>query len=182
MTLYMVEMDMPHRERLGDWHEWYKHHLERLISIPGILTAQRFGADAETASPYLAVYTVADAGVLTSPAYRAKAGPTSAGEWQNVMTNWYRNVVEGLDELPEIPTDGWLALFDRKTASAPPLPREYTELRPVALDCSFIRRGLLTGSAGERPPAAQEHPDLTVRTFRPLSAKLIGRQQSDRSS
>jgi hypothetical protein len=177
MTLYMVEMDMPHRDRLAEWHDWYKHHLERLIAIPGFLTAQRFGADGSTASPYLAVYTVANADVLTSAAYRAKAGPTSTGHWQSLMTNWHRNVVEGLDQLPEIPHDSWLALMDRKTQAAPPIPNEFAVLRPVALDRSFIERGLLVGGAGTKPPSMQENADWSLRTFRPLSTQLMGKPE-----
>ena len=173
--LYMVEMDMPHAERLPAWHDWYAHHLERLVAIPGILTAQRFGAGAPTPSPYLAVYTIANAEVMTSPAYRAKAGPSSTGDWQPLMTNWFRNIVEGVDALPEIPQRGWLALADRVDDSAPPLPEGFTALRSVGLDRSFTERGLMIGSEARTPPAPREEAGWRLRVFTPLSPQVKAR-------
>lgn len=170
--LYMVEMNMPHHERLTEWHEWYRHHLQRLIAIPGILTAQRFQAEAPTPSPFLAVYSIVDADVLTSPGYRSKAGPTSTGDWQPMMTNWYRNIADGLGELPEVSHDGWLALMDRTAEAAPALPADYVRLRPVGLDCSFLERGLTTGSADDMPPQSREEAGWRVRVFRPIGGRL----------
>lgn len=167
--LYMVEMDMPHAERLEQWHDWYIHHLQRLVAIPGILTAQRFGAEGLAASPYLAVYNIAEPGVLSSPAYLANAGPGSTGDWRPLMTNWYRNVVEGIDELPEIPMSGRIVVIDRLSPEAPPLPPGFCSLRSIGLDRSFYERGLLVGG---RDPQPYTHPQMTWRVFRPLSARI----------
>jgi hypothetical protein len=174
--LYMVEMDMPHREHREEWDEWYNHHLKLLMAIPGILSAQRFRAEVPTPSPFLAVYSIASADVMTSPTYRAKAGPTATGIWQPLMINWFRNIVEGLQEMPAIPEDGWIALMDRTDETAPPLPSSYIPLRPVALDRSFVERGLQIGSASSTPPQSQEENGWRVRVFRPLSGQLRGGQ------
>ncbi|MBI2226864.1 MAG: hypothetical protein HYU44_18375 [Betaproteobacteria bacterium] len=170
--LYMVEMDLPHPSLLDEWHRWYNEHLRMLLSIPGILSAQRFQSIAPGASPFVAIYTIAGADVMTSPAYRAKAGPKSPGRWSELMTNWYRNVLDGLERAPEVPRGGWLAIMDRRTASAPPLPEGFIALRPVALDCSIVERGLMFGREGSAPPAAREEKDCHLRSCKPITPLL----------
>ena len=170
--LYMVELDMPHPELLEDWHRWYGGHLQMLLSIPGLLSAQRFEASTPTPSPFVAIYTIADAGVMTSPAYRAKAGPKSPGRWATLMTNWYRNVLDGIERAPEVPPAGWLAIYDRLTPSAPPLPAGYIALRPIALDRSILERGLLFGPEGAPAPSCGEVENVHFRLCKPITPLL----------
>ena len=170
--LYMVELDLPHPALLDEWHRWYTGHLHLLLSIPGILSAQRFQSTTPTASPFVAIYSIADAGVMTSPAYRAKAGPKSPGRWAELMTSWYRNVLDGLERAPEVPMDGWLAVLDRLTDHAPPLPEGFISLKPVALDCSIVERGLRFGQAGSMPPEARDEKDSHLRICKPITALL----------
>ncbi len=85
--IYMVEMDFPHSELLAEWEVWYAGHLRNLLSISGILSAQRFKAVAPDRSPYLAIYGIAHAHVLSGDEYRTRAGPTSTKEWGPRMTN-----------------------------------------------------------------------------------------------
>ena len=170
--LYMVELDLPHPSLLEEWHRWYTGHLHLLLSIPGILSAQRFQSTTATLSPFVAIYSITSADVMTSPAYRAKAGPTSPGRWAELMTNWYRNVLDGIERAPEVPMGGWLAIMDRRTASAPPLPDDFISLKPVALDCSIVERGLLFGLEGTAPPAVREGKDSHFRVCRPITPLL----------
>jgi len=167
--LYMVELDLPHPALLDEWQAWYGEHLRVLLSIPGILSAQRFRSITPSASPFVAIYTIAGADVMTSPAYRAQAGPKSPGRWSELMTNWYRNVLDGLDCAPEVPPGGWLAIMDRRTAAAPPLPQGFIALRPVALDCSIVERGLMFGCEGISPPAAREEQGGLLRICNPIT-------------
>jgi hypothetical protein len=167
--LYMVELDLPHPALLDAWQAWYGGHLRVLLSIPGILSAQRFQALTSCASPFVAIYTIAGADVMTSPAYRAKAGPKSPGRWSELMTNWYRNVLDGLERAPEVPMGGWLAIMDRRTVSAPPLPEGFIALRPIALDCSIVERGLMFGREGISPPAVCEEQDSLLRICKPIT-------------
>src|SRR3989304_6743855 len=117
--LYMVEMDLPHPSLLDEWHRWYNEPLRMPPSIPGILSAQRFQSIAPGASPFVAIYTIAGADVMTSPAYRAKAGPKSPGRWSELMTNWYRNVLDGFERAPEVPRGGGLGNLDPPPPSPP---------------------------------------------------------------
>lgn len=170
--LYMVEMELPERSQLAEWNQWYDRHLQLLLSVPGFLSAQRFEATTPTASPFVALYAIARADVITSPEYRAKAGPESTGRWRSLMTNWRRNILDGLELVPEVPMGGWLAIFDRHADVAPRLPEGYASLRPVGLDRSMLERGLRFGGAAEAPPRPMEDEHCTLRVCRPLTALL----------
>jgi len=172
----MVEMDLPDTPLLAEWHAWYDAHIRILLSVPGFRSAQRFQSMHATDSPYIAIYGIASAGVITSAAYRESGGPPSAGPWRSRMTNWKRNLLEGLDDAPRVARDGWLAILDRRTRDAPPLPAQMSALRPVGLDCSMVERGLLAGS-GRLPPKPPHEATWELRTCRPLSDFLV--QQGD---
>lgn len=167
--LYMVEMDLPDAALLEEWHAWYREHLVKLLSVPGFHSAQRFQSLTPAAAPYIALYTIASQNVITSPAYRAKAGPESTGKWRSLMTNWKRNLLEGLDRAPAVPLHGWLAVLDRLSTGAPPLPAEFVSLRPVGLDCSIVERGLLVGGPHRDAPPAGDEADWQLRSCRPLT-------------
>jgi hypothetical protein len=168
----MVEMDMPHAELLEEWHRWYTLHLRKLLAMPGFFSAQRFQSTTPTPSPFIAMYSIAGAEAMTSPAYRASAGPTSTGRWHELMTNWRRNVLEGIERAPEVPMTGWLAILDRHSAGAPPLPKGYVALRPIALDRSIVERGLMFGGAGSAPPAFAQGQETHLRICKPLTPLL----------
>ncbi len=170
--LYMVEMDMPHAERLAAWHTWYDAHVQRLLGMPGFCTAQRFVTNAPAAAPYLAVYSVTDATALSNPTYTTRAGPQSASDWAPFMNNWRRNLVDGLDEAPAVGPSQWLALFDRESDAAPALPAGYTVLRPAGLDGTVVERGLMVGATGVAPPLAAQGPHWSLRIALPLSPRL----------
>ena len=170
--LYIVEMELPDRSLIDEWHRWYEGHIRMLLTVPGFLTAQRFESMTPAASPFVAVYSLESADVITSEAYRSKAGPGSTGKWRELMTNWNRNLLEGVDRAPAVAQDGWLGIIDRRTTSAPPLPPGYVALRPVGLDRSIVERGLLAGSKDATPPQARDDDALRVRVCRPLTKQL----------
>jgi hypothetical protein len=167
-VLYMPEMDMPEAALLEAWHAWYGAHLDKLLAIPGFRSAQRFVCTTPHPAPYVAIYALDSADVLTSDAYLAKAGPASAGEWRARMTNWRRNLFAGVDDAPRVEQDGWLAVIDRETDDAPPLPARCQRLRPIGLDRSVAERGLLTGTRADAPPP----PAHNIRVCRPLTPWL----------
>jgi hypothetical protein len=165
----MVEMDMPDASRLQEWHAWYRQHLVKLLSVRGFLSAQRFQALTASAAPFVAIYSITDADVITSAEYRAKAGPDSTGEWRHRMTNWKRNLLQGMECAPRVPLDGWLAIIDRESNDAPPLPPEFHALRPVGLDCSMVERVLLAGAPPDAPPVPHIERGWQLRSCKPLT-------------
>ncbi len=170
-VIYMVEMDFPHPEREAEWHEWYLAHIRVLLTVPGFHASQRFQAIVPTASPYLALHEVASAALFDSPAYRSRGGPGSVGEWRALQTNWHRNLLEGLEETPEVPPAAHLLLLRDARDMALTEPLSVSWLRGVGLDRTLAECGLavLDDPAGFIPLARREP---RVRLYRPISEKI----------
>lgn len=141
--LYMVEMDLPDRSREAAWHDWYASHIGKLITVEGFHASQRFLSQTTTPSPFLAIHDVDGPEVFESASYKAVGGPSGTGEWQPLMTNWYRNLFEGMDRLPELAMDQHLIVFDAGAAA----PAEHADnviwLSVAGLDRSAQQRGIL---------------------------------------
>ena len=82
-----------------------------LLTVPGFRASQRFKAIVATPSPYLALHEVASAALFESPTYRARGGPASTGEWRALQTNWHRNLLDGVEESPEVPGEAHLLVL-----------------------------------------------------------------------
>jgi hypothetical protein len=171
-VLYIVEMEFTYTEQLTEWHAWYNNHLLTLLSVPGFRSAQRFKSITPTVSPYLALYTLDSAAVIDSPAYRQKGGPASTEPWRSRMTQWHRNLCEGLDEAPTVPLIGWVAVFDRATASAPALPAGYHRLIPTGLDRTIVERGLKWGATAADRPQPSVQNGVSLRVYQPLAERM----------
>ncbi len=169
--IYMVEMDFPHPEREAEWHAWYLAHMRVLLTVPGFRASQRFTAIVATPSPYLALHEVASAALFDSDAYRSRGGPTSVGEWRSLQTNWHRNLLDGVDETPEVPADAHLVLLRDARDAALPAGIAILWLRGVGLDRTIPECGLavvrdpapLIGLAGRDP---------RIGLYRPISEKI----------
>ena len=169
--IYMVEMDFPLPERLPEWHAWYLAHIRVLLSVPGFRASQRFEALLPAPAPYLALHEVASAALFESEAYRLRGGPASTGEWRQLQTNWRRNLLEGLDETPDVPSDRHVLLLDEARDVRLPPGIDASWLRGVGLDVTVKECGLavLTDPA---PFLDLARRDLRVRVYRPISEKL----------
>ena len=40
--IYTVELNFSDPARTGEWNAWYESYLKKLITLPGLSTAQRF--------------------------------------------------------------------------------------------------------------------------------------------
>jgi len=170
-TFYMVEMDYTgkHDERAA-YDDFYQHHIDMLLTVDGFQGAQRFEATHEARAPFVAIYKVAEPGVMTGPSYTSKAGRNSvAPEFKAKMINWDRNLVQSAEDL-EVPMGGWLVLIDRLTDDAPPLPAGFTPLKVVGLDETVKERGAMIGTSGE-PSVPKEQKGWIVRHLKPLHAR-----------
>ena len=169
--IYMVEMDFPHPERLREWHDWYLAHIRVLLTVPGFRASQRFEAIVDTPSRYLALHEVESAALFESEAYRSRGGPASTGGWRQLQTNWHRNLLDGLDETPEVPGGAHLLLLrDARDAKLPP-GVAVDWLRGVGLDRTVTECGLAVlsdpASVGGLP-----RRDPRIRLYRPISEKI----------
>jgi hypothetical protein len=171
--IYMVEMDFPHPERLQEWHAWYLAHIRVLLTVPGFRASQRFEAVVDTPSPYLALHEVASAALFDSAAYRSRGGPASTGEWRQLQTNWHRNLLEGLDQTPDVPADGHLLLLRDARDVRLPVGIEVDWLRGIGLDRTLTECGLaVLPDPAPVLDLARRYP--RVRIYRPISEKIRG--------
>ena len=101
--IYMVDhiFGNPHTEPA--WHEWYAGYLQKLLSVPGFGSAQRFRAIAETPPRYLAMYSVESAAVYDSQAYKdIGGGGSQSARFHGDYQLWTRNLFEGADDVPVV--------------------------------------------------------------------------------
>jgi hypothetical protein len=169
--IYMVEMGFPHPERLAEWHDWYMSHIRVLLTVPGFRASQRFEAVVDNPAPYLTLHEVASADLFQSDAYRSRGGPTSVGEWRSLQTSWHRNLLDGLDEAPEVPADAYLLLLRDARDVALPAGVAVDWLRGAGLDGTVRECGLAVLQDPE-PVASLARGDDRVRIFRPISEKI----------
>jgi hypothetical protein len=172
-VIYMVDMALAEPDRLAEWHAWYLGHIKVLLTVPGFRASQRFEAVVETQSPYLALHEVVSPALFASPAYRERGGPGATGEWQARMTNWHRNLLNGLDETPEVPPDKYLLVLADARDLALPDGISVEWLRAVGLDRSLDECGLAVLS-DPVPALDLARRDPRARLYRPITAKLRG--------
>lgn len=129
----------PGRER--DWDQWYLDHLNIMVSVPGISSAQRFKTSTPGHSPSLAMYSVASANVFQDPYY---LGVRGMGEWLDLIDrqHYRRNLFEGLDRAPDVPEERVLLVADRPAPEDDPEGVGWTWLRCVGIDRSTPYRGI----------------------------------------
>jgi hypothetical protein len=169
--IYLVEMDFPHPERAAEWHEWYLGHIRVLLTVPGFRASQRFQAILPTAAPYLALHEVASPALFDSPAYRARGGPGSVGEWRALQTNWQRNLLGGTEESPDVPADAHVLLLRDAREVALPEPLSVTWLHGVGLDRTIGELGLAVLD-DPSPFISLARRDRRVCLYRPISEKI----------
>lgn len=170
--IYMVELDWrfddPARERR--WEEWYEDHLVRLLSVPGFTSAQRFQSVTQSASPYLAVYSVESMAVFDSEPYRAMGGPNSSREFHGALSNWCRNIYDGISRAPAVAMDHYLLTVDGDLphSEASGMAARITWLTAVGYDANPQRRGVAVIDQRD----AAEFARMGARVLKPLTGYL----------
>jgi hypothetical protein len=167
--IYMVEMALLDTARRAEWEAWYVAHQHKLLSIPGIHASQRFETIHKAESPFVALHEVDSPDVFASPAYRAQAGPTNTGEWQAKMTNWHRNVFDGVAHTPDVSMDSRLLVVEADGGSSLPGGVRVAWMTAIGLDRSVATRGLAV------VPDAVAHRFVgapRVRVLKPLGPRL----------
>jgi hypothetical protein len=112
--IYMVDHVYTDPATEGAWHEWYAGYLRKLLSVPGIQTAQRFNAVGCTPSRYLAMYSIDSAEVYASEAYRSMGGGGSqSARFHYAYQLWTRNLFGGASRAPVVRDGQQVVVFDR---------------------------------------------------------------------
>ena len=169
--IYMVEMDFPHPERLAEWNAWYLAHVRVLLTVPGFRASQRFEAILPAVAPYLALHEVSGPKMFESAAYRSRGGPGSTGEWRQLQTNWRRNLLDGADATPDVPSDSHVLLLDGVRDVDLPPAIEVTWLQGIGLDRTIAECGLAVVDDAA-PLLDLARRDRRVRLYHPISEKI----------
>jgi hypothetical protein len=112
--LYTVELNFSDPARADEWNAWYETYLRKLITLPGLSTAQRFRAVEAGAQKweYLALYSVASLAVYETDAYRAIGGGGQASQHYKGLITRRRNVYAGVERMPEVTGAGRIVLCE----------------------------------------------------------------------
>lgn len=151
--IFMSQSGLTDAARASAWDAWYVEHLNIMVSVPGISSAQRFKALTSGCSPSLAMYSIASPNVFHDPYYLSVRG---MGAWRELIDQRYyqRNLFDGLERAPEVGGDELLLVADRD-APAPNLGGvEWTWLECVGIDRSTPCRGIAVVSAQAVPTDA----------------------------
>ena len=142
--IFMSQSGLTNPQRLTDWDRWYVDHLRIMRTVPGITSAQRFTTSTRGYAPSLAIYTVGSEHVFRDPYYLKVRG---MGEWRPLIDTrfYHRNLFDGLNEAPFVPSDGLLIVVDRKQPE--PSLASMTWLQAVGLDMSTPYRGIAVTDA-----------------------------------
>lgn len=122
------------------WSKWYEEHLHKMLTVPGVTSAQRFLNERLAYPPSLALYSFASRAVFTEPQYQRVRG---LGEWGDLIDrrHYHRNLFEGLDDAPPVAAQQALLVADRvEPDSALPVPMIW--LKAVEVDLSTAYRGI----------------------------------------
>jgi len=170
--LYIVELDFTQPTRKAEWDAWYMEHVDVLLSVPGIHTAQRFVCLTLWPAPYLAIYSVESPEVFESTPYRARGGRDSTGEWKSLMVNWDRNLFAGIERAAAVTFGQLLLLTEADPAAVGRVGVDFSWLDVVGLDRTVARRGLAVVEEMRGRYIAGDGQGL-VRAYRPTMSQRV---------
>ena len=144
MMIYTVECSFadPHSE--AEWNAFYSlDKLPALISVSGFHTSQRFKALSAGCPVYLALHSIDGLDILTGEEYSQKGGGNFA-RWQQHITDWHRNLYEGVERAPAVGETEYLVL-----STTGPQPLRELGLTPVAMRAVAMATKLVSTCAAE---------------------------------
>jgi hypothetical protein len=176
--IYMVDHVYTDPATEPAWHEWYAGYLRKLVSVPGVDTAQRFKALDCKPSRYLAMYSIASESVYRSDAYRnIGGGGSQSARFHSAYGLWTRNLFEGASRAPIVEDGQRLFVVDREKPSrdeheqAAAVLARATWIESVGLHMSTPYRGFVVLDADETVPVTVAGSYV----YEPFTAALLAR-------
>ena len=170
--IYMVECAFTDPTREDDWNVFYGgDKLTTLLALPGFRASQRFRAITDTEAPYLAVHSIRDTAVLNQPVYRDVGGGTFSG-WDDLVTNWDRNVFSGMETAPDVSSEECLVVLDDPAVEGAVPGVAFTWIDIEGLDRTVARRGLAIVDRATGNGLADKMPEI-LRVFAPLAGRRV---------
>lgn len=168
--IYTVECSFADPGSEAEWNDFYSlTKLPALISVSGFHTSQRFKALRGGCPVYLALHTIDGLGVLTGEEYRQKGGGNFA-RWQPHITDWHRNLYDGLDKAPTVGPDEVLVVSAAGPGSLIGLGLTPSAMRAVELE-KFPAQRWLASLDRAGLPAADHLPD-DIQIYQAMTAQL----------
>jgi len=170
--IYMVDHVYTDPATEQAWHDWYAAYLRKLVSVPGIHTAQRFKAIGCTPSRYLAMYSIDSEDVYTSEPYKNMGGGGSQSvRFHPAYQLWTRNLFDGALRAPVVQNAQRVLVFDRdERGRNGPLASRAVWLEAVGLHMSTKYRAFVVLDADEAVKAA----DVTGSyLYEPFTSALV---------
>jgi len=165
--IFMSQSGLTDTARQAEWDQWYLTHLQVMLTVNGIHSAQRFVLIQGDNAPSLALYTIASPEVLQDAYYMQIRG---MGEWLPLIDrrHYRRNVFAGLDVAPEVPAASVLLVADRQQPEPMLASIAWTWLEAIALD----RRPPYRGVAIVSRPTAPGVQGAGIASYRPVTSRL----------
>jgi hypothetical protein len=168
--IYMVDHVYTDRATEPAWHAWYAGYLGKLVSVPGIDSAQRFRALECSPSRYLAMYSIASADVFESDAYRNMGGGGSqSAAFHPAYQLWTRNLFKGAARAPAVGEGQRVLVWDAEQGDeAGPLASRATWLEAVGLHMTTRYRAFVVLGADEAMTSAARPGSFLYEPFTPV--------------
>jgi hypothetical protein len=170
-VLYVVELNFTGEGDAERFKPFYDEHMRDLRTTPGLTTAQRFESVFPTASRFMQVYSIDNAEVMQSKAYKNVGGPGHpiVDEHAKSLRDWHRNVFDGITRAPDVPADRYLLVVDER-ANAPALPGVgFQWMTSIGLDRHVTERAF---AIIDDPEVAKPFLSPMVRVFRPITPQF----------
>ncbi len=150
--IYMVDHVYTDPVTEPDWHAWYSGYLQKLLSVPGIHSTQRFKAVDHAPSRFLAMYSIDSADVYSSQGYKnIGGGGSQSARFHAHYQMWTRNLFEGAASAPVVGDGERVLVFDRQE-KAENIDSRATWLHAVGLHMTTRYRAFIVLGAHESAP------------------------------
>jgi len=168
--IYTVECSFADPDSEAEWNNFYSlDKLPALISVSGFHTSQRFKALNRGCPVYLAIHSIDGRSILTGEEYRQKGGGNFA-RWQQHITNWHRNLYDGIDRAPAIGDGEYLTLSVNGPEPLIRLGLTPYAIHAVALE-KFPEYRWLAKLERAKTPDTKHLPE-DVHVYAPITAQL----------
>ncbi len=165
--IFMSQSGMIDPTQQAEWDQWYIAHLQLMLTVDGIDSAQRLKLLQGDNSPSLAIYTVASPDVFQDAYYLRIRG---MGAWLPLIDQRYysRNLFAGLDAAPEVSEASVLLVADGDRPEPSLGGVTWTWLEAVGLDQLPPYRGIAVVPSAEAGCAYE----VGVASYRPVTRRL----------
>jgi hypothetical protein len=165
--IFMSQSGLMEASQETAWDRWYLGHLQVMLTVNGIDSAQRFKLIEGNNSPVLAIYTIASPEVFQDATYLSVRG---MGEWLPLIDrrHYRRNLFAGLDTAPDVSATDVLLIADRDRPEVTLAGISWSWLEAVALDRSPRYRGIAVVSSTE----AIGVPEAGIASYRPVTVRF----------